>query len=653
MSNRTVTVTPALGQMGTALITVIVTNPAGLTAGSQFTLTVTNAANTNSVPTISLLSDRSLAVNSNTGPIPFTVGDVLYDASVLAVGAVSSNLSLVPSGGFLFGGSGSNRTLTVTPALTQTGSALITVTVTNPGGATAASQFTLTVTNGGGTTPTSGSWAVDASGDWNNPVNWSGGLIATGVDLTATFAIDVTASRHVNNNSPRSIGNLVFNDANPGSGGAWFVTNSPLTLQVSSGTPAISVSNVTATINSVLEGTQGLTASGNGTLVLGGANTFSGPTTISAGALRAANDGALGAASSGTTIGNDPTARLELVGDVTVAEPITVNCKGSANGNVPAVVNVSGTNTLSGTLSLTTGGSYWTFEAAAGKLRVTGSTTNITTVNVRTIWLRGSGEGEWLSAIGDSAAALATALRKDDSGTWALSGNNSYTGHTVVSNGTLRINGTVNGGTVNVYAGTLGGTGVISAPVTIYSGATLAPGASLGTLSLSNNLALSAGSTTAVEINAQTLTCDLVRGLSNVIYAGTLSVTNVAGRLAGGQSFQLFSAASCSGMFSSITPETPGANLTWSFNPTNGTLSVFSVAPPNITQFAVDANANFTLSGTGPSDQPYRILATTNLMLPLSNWTALSTGILTGGVFNFTDSQATNYDNRFYRVITP
>ena len=71
--------------MGTALITVIVTNPAGLTAGSQFTLTVTNAANTNSVPTISPVSDRSIAVNSNTGPISFTVGDVLYDANVLAV----------------------------------------------------------------------------------------------------------------------------------------------------------------------------------------------------------------------------------------------------------------------------------------------------------------------------------------------------------------------------------------------------------------------------------------------------------------------------------------------------------------------------------------------------------------------------------------
>jgi hypothetical protein len=217
----------------------------------------------------------------------------------------------------------------------------------------------------------------------------------------------------------------------------------------------------------------------------------------------------------------------------------------------------------------------------------------------------------------------------------------------------LRVNGTVRGGTVSIYAGALGGTGVISAPVTLYSGATLAPGGSLGTLSLSNNLTLSAGSSTEVEINAQTLTCDSVRGLSNVVYAGTLFVTNVAGGLAGGQSFQFFSAASSSGNFSSIAPETPGPNLSWTFNPANGILSVSSLAPPIITQFAMNANSKFTLSGTGPTGQPYRIFAATNIALPLSNWTPLNTGMLTGGIFSFTDSQTTNYDNRFYRVVTP
>lgn len=607
----------------------------------------------NALPAISPFSDRSIPANTNTGALPFTVGDPGYAANLLTLGGLSANTNLVTPAGFSFGGSLSNRTVTVTPVPGAMGSALITVIVTNPAGLTVGSQFTLTVTNGGGTTPSSGSWAVDANGDWNSPINWSGGLIATGVDLTATFAIDATAGRYVNNNSPRTIGNLVLNDSNPGSASAWFITNNALTLQVSNGTPAISVSNVTATITSVLDGEQGLAVSGNGTLVLGGANTFGGPTTINAGALRAANDHALGVESAGTTIGNDPTARLELAGDVTVAEPITVNCKGSANGSVPAIVNVGGTNTIAGTISLTTGGSYWTFEAAAGKLRVTGNTTNMTTVNVRTLWLRGEAEGEWLSAIGDSAAALATAIRKDDSGTWVLAGDNACTGNTVVSNGTLRVNGTLPGGAVTVYGGMLAGTGTITAPVTIYAGAAFAPGGSTGTLRLNNNLLLSAGSSTAVEIDATTLACGSVQGLSNVVYAGKLSVTTARGSLAGGQSFRIFNAASYSGGFSNIMPESPGVNLSWAFNPTNGTLSVFSLAPPVIRQFGLNARSNFTLSGTGPAGQVYRIFTTTNLALPLGSWTALTTGILAGGSFAFSDPQTTNYGYRFYRVTTP
>ena len=652
LSNRTITVTPLAGNTGTTLLTLIVTNPAGLTAGSQFTLTVTNAADTNSVPTLAPPGDRGIPVNTNTGPIPITIADSFYDPALLTLGAVSANAALVPAGGLLFGGTGGDRTLTVTPSLTQTGTALITVTVTNPTGATATGQFTLIVTNFASSATASGAWIVDASGDWGNSANWSGGIIATGLDSTASFAVDVTASRYVNNNSARTIGNLTFHDANPGSAGAWFITNNPLTLQLASGTPTIAVSNTTATLAAPLGGAQGLAKTGDGTLILAGANSYSGATTISYGPLRAANDNAPGASSGATTIGSDPTARLELTGGVTLAEPFTINCKGSANGNVPAVLNISGTNTLAGTLSLTTGGSFWTFEAAAGKLRVTGNTTNITTTNVRTVWLRGAAEGEWLSAIGDSAAALGTAIRKDDTGLWTLAGNNTYTGNTVVSNGTLRVNGTVRGAVI-VYGGTLGGTGVITAPVTIYPGATLAPGASIGDLTLSNNLTLAAGSTTAVELNAQSLTCDRVLGLSNLVYAGVLVVTNVAGALVGGQSFQLFSAASSSGNFSSLSPVSPGTNLAWNFNPTNGILSVLSLAPPQITSLSVGAGSSFNLSGTGPAAQPYRILAATNIALPLSNWTVATTGSFLAGLFNFTDAPISNQVQKFYRVVTP
>jgi autotransporter-associated beta strand protein len=317
------------------------------------------------------------------------------------------------------------------------------------------------------------------------------------------------------------------------------------------------------------------------------------------------------------------------------------------------VLNVGGTNTLAGTLSLTSGGSFWTFEAAAGKLRVTGTATNVTTTNVRTLWLRGAAAGDWLGVISDSAGGFGTAVRKDDAGAWTLSGNNAYTGPTVVSNGTLLVNGAVRGGAVSVYGGTLGGTGVLTALVTIYPGSTFAPGGLPGILTVSNQLILSDGSTTRMTANALAQTSDLVRGISNVAYAGTLSVSNLAGTPAVGQSFQLFSAASSAGNFAGIAPATPGAGLVWSFNPTNGTLFARASARPVVTRLDLDTNDSLIMSGTGPTDQPYRVLATTNLMLPLGDWTTLGTGTFAGGVFDFADPQATNNLRRFYRVVVP
>ena len=82
-------------------------------------------------------------------------------------------------------------------------------------------------------------------------------------------------------------------------------------------------------------------------------------------------------------------------------------------------------------------------------------------------------------------------------------------------------------------------------------------------------------------------------------------------------------------------------------------LLLVSVAPPQFTNIFQNVGGGFTLSGTGPSGAGYRIFAATNLTLPFSNWTPATTGTFSGGVFIFTDQQATNYSQRFYRAVTP
>ena len=62
----------------------------------------------------------------------------------LTLSGSSDNLTLVPNGNIVFGGSGANRTVTVTPAANQSGVATITVTVSD-GTTSASDSFVLTV----------------------------------------------------------------------------------------------------------------------------------------------------------------------------------------------------------------------------------------------------------------------------------------------------------------------------------------------------------------------------------------------------------------------------------------------------------------------------------------------------------------------------
>ena len=98
----------------------------------------------NTAPTISDLADQTINEDSSTGPVSFTVGDAQTAAADLSVAGASSNQTLVPDANIVFGGSDSNRTVTVTPVANQSGSAVITVTVSD-GLLSTNDTFTLTV----------------------------------------------------------------------------------------------------------------------------------------------------------------------------------------------------------------------------------------------------------------------------------------------------------------------------------------------------------------------------------------------------------------------------------------------------------------------------------------------------------------------------
>jgi len=127
-----------------------------------------------------------------------------------------------------------------------------------------------------------------------------------------------------------------------------------------------------------------------------------------------------------------------------------------------------------------------------------------------------------------------------------------------------------------------------------------------------------------MELATDPRTNDQVRSLTGMVYGGSLIVTNRAGTLAAGDSFKLFDAPSYTGRFDSITlPPVPPA-LAWltSKLPVDGTVRV--ITRPTLTPSI--AGTGLVLSCTnGPPNEPCYVLTTTNLALPVSAWTRLST----------------------------
>ncbi|WP_441241336.1 autotransporter domain-containing protein [Tardiphaga sp. 768_D3_N2_1] len=89
-----------------------------------------------------------------------------------------------------------------------------------------------------------------------------------------------------------------------------------------------------------------------------------------------------------------------------------------------------------------------------------------------------------------------------ENGTTILTATNTYSGATTVNGGTLAVNGSIANSAVTVNAGgTLGGTGTVGG-ATINGGGVLAPGNSIGTLTVGGNLAFGAGGIYRVEVSA-------------------------------------------------------------------------------------------------------------------------------------------------------
>lgn len=137
-SNRTIAITPAPDQFGSATITVLVRD-ASATNSASFLLTVNPV---NDLPSISEVTNRTTFEDVATN-ITFTVADKETGQGALVLSASSSNPALISE--FTFGGTTSNRVVSVRPATNQSGSATITLAVTDGDGGSNTTSFALSV----------------------------------------------------------------------------------------------------------------------------------------------------------------------------------------------------------------------------------------------------------------------------------------------------------------------------------------------------------------------------------------------------------------------------------------------------------------------------------------------------------------------------
>jgi autotransporter-associated beta strand protein len=248
-------------------------------------------------------------------------------------------------------------------------------------------------------------------------------------------------------------------------------------------------------------------------------------------------------------------------------------------------------------------------------------------------------------------------LTKLGAGTLILTNNSSYTGATIVSNGTLEVNGGLTASPITVAnGGTLSGVGTLGAAVTISVGGTLAPGDNApGVLAINSDLTLSGSLAIAVNKSlVRSNSAVTVSGGLNNTGTGVVIITNSGPALAAGDVFTLFNEPVLNGAALSVSGG--GAGVVWTnLLAVNGSVRVLSTTPPiNPLPGTIQVSplGNDTLSLAWPTNGGWILQAQTNAAsVGLStNWTAVS------GSTSVTNTTVTiNVTNGavFYRMVHP
>ncbi|ELN6110572.1 autotransporter outer membrane beta-barrel domain-containing protein, partial [Salmonella enterica] len=410
---------------------------------------------------------------------------VASNVEALGTGDVTDNATLALNAGGDFtnniGGTGrveksGDKTLTLSGSNTYTGGTLI-------------SSGTLVAKDvnalGTGDITDNATLALNTGGDFINNIGGTGRVEKSGDEtLTLSGSNTYTGGTTIND------GTLIATSVDAlGSGDV--TDNAVLEL------------NTGGDFDNAISGSGQVVKSGDETLTLSGSNTYTGGTLISDGTLVATSVDALGTGD----VTNNATLELNTGGDFTN----NISGSGQVVKSGDETLTLSGANSYTGGTTISGG----TLVASNVEALGSGDVTNNATLELNT-------GGDFDNAISGSGQVV-----KSGGDTLTLSGNNSYTGGTLISDGTLVASNVeaLGSGNIDNYASLqLNASGqFVTANLTTHDNATTAIGA--GSALRANTLTQEANSTLAVHLTDSN--SDAIVTADHANLGGTLDITGI------------------------------------------------------------------------------------------------------------------------------
>ena len=453
----------------------------------------------------------------------------------------------------------------------------------------------------------------------------------------------------------------------------------PITFDTAAGTPMVLnvVSNTLSFDGALTLGNNMLVKNGNGAFSLSGAVNDGGvPMTINAGRINLDKSAgnAIGVAPPGVTVN---TNGLLIITGTSGDQIHDQHSGGSATpvSLVGGAFDLNGQNEMIDALTLSYGGTVRNGAAA--------SSSTLSLYGAGVISLANS-DGFFDVPAPDGVLNIASpiggvgSLAKTGLGLLNLSSNNPYAGNTMILAGTLALlepAAITNSARITLAAGatldvsaradqtltlgtgqTLAGAGGLNGNLFALAGSTVAPGAPVGTLFVSNSVVLAGNLLLALNRTNAPSASGVGSILGTITYGGTLWVTNAGPALQVGDVFPLFPAAVTTFTGISLPTTDASGNLyTWNNNvAVDGSIKVLAVqSPVNRTPI----NLGFALSGSGslalswPPDHLGWTLITNAAGLTATNAWFVYPG--SASVTNLSLIPSAAASNVFFRLVAP